>query len=320
MDAVVGIDLGATRVKAGVLRGGRVVAVRADTLTAHDHTEVGIVERLVQVVRQLVADAGMPLESVRAVGIGAPGAIRMTDGVVTLSPNFPEWHEFPLAARLAERLCLPVLMDNDANVVTLGEATYGAGAGVGDFVCFTLGSGVGSGLFIAGDIYRGKDGMAGELGHLTVEPEGFPCNCGNRGCLEQYASSAGLRNMVRRDRLFGDMTDAALEDPDLPRRLYEAAMNGDARCQGYFEEFGYRLAIAVSAVLHTFNVHVIVLQGGLARAMPAFMPKLQAELKGRGYPAIITPARIVPCKLWEEAGVIGAAALAQRLGSTKKAI
>jgi predicted NBD/HSP70 family sugar kinase len=119
--------------------------------------------------------------------------------------------------------------------------------------------------------------------------------------------------MVRRDRLFGDMTEAAAQDPDLPQRLYEAARNGDARTQGYWDEFGYRLAIAVSAVLHSLNCRAIVLQGGIARAMPAFMPRLEAELPKRGYPAILSSARILPCELWEEAGVIGAATLAARL-------
>jgi glucokinase len=310
MKAVVGIDLGGTRVKAGLVAGGRLLGTHVASLAPADKTEAGILMRLVATARAVARDQGVAWKDVRGIGIGSPGALRRDTGVVSLSPNFPAWHEFALAERLSKKAGVPVALDNDANVITLGEAIYGAGRGVGDFVCLTLGSGVGTGIFLDGDVYRGADGMAGEVGHLTVEPEGYRCNCGNRGCLEQYSSANGLRNMVRRDRLFGDMTDAALADPHLPERLHDAAVAGDPRCQGYFDEFGYRLAIAISAVLHTLNVHTIVLAGGLARAMDAFGPSLFRELPTRGYPAILAPVRVVQCSLWEDAGVLGAAALA----------
>lgn len=306
---IIGIDLGGTRIKAGVVAHGRILATRVEVLSSSDKTESGIVDRLIETANAVAKDAGLSLEKIKGIGIGCPGAIRRDTGIITLSPNFPSWRDFALAERLESSACIPVVLDNDANVITLGEAFYGAGRGAGDFVCLTLGSGVGTGIFIAGDVYRGADGMAGELGHLTVEPEGFPCNCGNRGCLEQYSSANGLRNMVRRDRLFGDMTEAALADPLLPERLYQAAIAGDPRCQSYFEEFGYRLAIAISAALHMLNVHLVVLAGGLARSMDVFGPRLMAELPTRGYPAILSAARIVQCELWEEAGILGAAAL-----------
>jgi glucokinase len=168
---------------------------------------------------------------------------------------------------------------------------------------------VGGGLFLDGRIYRGAVGMAGEIGHVTVVPEGFPCNCGNRGCLEQYASANGLRNLVARDGLFGGLTDAALGDPDLPRRLYEAAMAGDERCRGYFDSFGYHLAIGIGTILQLLNVPLVILAGGLARSFPAFGPRLMAELPGRGYRCVNEIARVVPCALWEDGGILGAAAL-----------
>ena len=309
MKPVVAIDLGGTRVKAGIVRDGRVIASTVTHLVPGDKTPDRIITRLAEVVAECLDHAGLYAKGVEGVGIGSAGAVRRSTGVVTLSPQFPLWRELPLAALLGERVGLPVTIDNDANAITLGEAAYGAGRGVGDFVCLTLGSGVGTGLFLNGDVYRGADGMAGEVGHSTVEPEGFPCNCGGRGCLEQYASATGLRNLVRRDRLFGDMTEAALEDPHLPERLFEAARAGDPRCIGYFDQFGYRLAIAIANVLHVLNVHTIVLAGGLARAYDAFAPRLLRELPTRGYPAILGPVNVVLCELWEDGGVLGAAAL-----------
>jgi glucokinase len=306
---VIGLDLGATRIKAGVVDRGRVLASHVVTLDPGDRSPTGIVARLAGAARDVAALGDVPWGRVDGIGIGAPGAIRASDGVITRAPNFPLWSDLPLAERVAAAAGLPVRLDNDANAVTLGEALWGAGRGAGDFVCLTLGSGIGGGLFLDGDVYRGTDGMAGELGHLTVEPEGFPCACGNRGCFEQYASAAGLRNFVRRDRLFGDMTEAALDDPDLPRRLYRAAMAGDARCQGYFDEFGYRMALGIAGILNVLDVRTVVLAGGLAHAFPAFSPRLLEQLPTRGYPAVVGGVNVVQCSLWEQGGVLGAAAL-----------
>lgn len=308
MGITAGIDLGATRIKAGLVREGRVVATGVVNLGPDDRTEQGVLQKLEEVTRNVVRDGGFDWADVDGIGIGAPGAIRFEEGVIVKSPNFPLWKDFPLGRRLGEATRKAVRLDNDANVIALGEAIHGAGRGRGDQVCLTLGSGVGGGLVLNGDVYRGADGMAGEIGHLCVEPEGIPCNCGGRGCLEQYASATGLRNMVRRDNLFGALTEAALADPHLPERLFDAAGSGDERCQAYFREFGYRLAIGVGALLNLLNLRTVVLQGGLARALPAFGPTLRSELPTRGYRAIAEAAEIVPGELWEDGGILGAAA------------
>lgn len=306
---IAAIDLGATRIKAGLVVDGIIRTSTTTVLGPDDKTQEGIVLRLDAVFHDLCARGNVDPAAISAIGIGAAGATRNVDGIIAHSPNFPAWSEFPLRRLLAQRLGLPVHLDNDANALTLGEARFGAGRGYRDFVCLTLGSGVGGGLFLNGQIYRGAFGMAGELGHITVVPEGFPCNCGNRGCLEQYASATGLRNLVRRDALFGGLTDTALADPDLPRRLFEAARAGDPRCRAYFDEFGYHLAIGIGTILQVLNVRLVILAGGLARALPAFGPRLMAELPGRGYPCVNSVADVVPCALWEDGGVLGAAAL-----------
>ena len=306
---VVGIDLGGTRVKAGLVRDGAIVATVVDILEPDDRSEDGILKALVRTTSRACEEADVSPGDLRGIGVGAPGALRHHTGVIVKSPNFEQWKDFHLAHRLGDLAGVPVALDNDANVVTLGEARFGAGRGVGDFACLTLGSGVGGGLYIDGDLYRGADGMAGEIGHMVVEPEGFPCGCGGRGCLEQYSAANGLKNMVLRDRLFGDLTEAAVGDPDLPKRLFEAARAGDPGCQGYFDEFGYRLAIALGGLLNLFNIHTIVLSGGLARAFPAFSPRLFEEMPTRGYRTIVEAARVVTCELWEQGGILGAAAL-----------
>ena len=232
MDAVIGLDVGATRIKAGIVAEGRLLGSEVVPLGPGDGTTEGTIGRMDRIARYLAATHGIPWEGVRGIGIGAPGVIRHDSGVIVQSPNFPEWKDFPLGRLLASRLCRPVRLDNDVNIITLGEARFGAGRGRGDFVCVALGSGVGGGLYLDGDVFRGADGMAGEIGHMVVEPEGPACNCGGRGCLEQYASRVGLRRSVIRDQLFGALTEAAADDPNLPQRLFEAARAGDDRCAG----------------------------------------------------------------------------------------
>ncbi len=303
----VGVDLGATRVKAGLVQRDQVVRTLVAPLDPQDRTPSGVVERLAATVRELASASD--LDALLGVGVGVPGVIRHRDGVVIQSPNFPAWRDLPLADLLRDRLHLPVHLDNDANVVTLGEARYGAGRGAGDFALLTLGSGVGGGLYLCGDVYRGADGMAGEIGHMVVEPEGAPCGCGGRGCLEQYASFNALRAWAMRDRLFGDVTEAEVQDPDLPRRLFDAAVAGDERCRSYFAEMGRRLAVTIGGLLNLLNLRLVVLAGGIARAFPLFSPALFEELPRRTFPAVLAAARVVPCALWEDAGILGAAAL-----------
>lgn len=304
---VIGVDLGATRIKAGLVVNRRVVRTLIEPLVLEDRTPEGVVERLVSAIETLAkAHDDAPV----GVGIGVPGVIRHSEGVVVQSPNFPAWRDLPLGVRLRQRLPgMIVSLDNDANVVTLGEALYGAGRGQGDLALLTLGSGVGGGLFLCGDIYRGALGMAGEIGHMVIEPEGLPCGCGGQGCLEQYASFNALRTWVLKDRLFGDFTEAALDDPDLPSRLFRAAQAGDERCRFYFEDMGRKLAVAIGNLLNLLNLRLVVLAGGIARAFPAFSPSLFAALPRRTFPAILAVARVVPCALWEDGGILGAAAL-----------
>lgn len=307
--SVIGIDLGATRIKAGLVRGERIVGTVVVNLNPADRGQDGIVRRLAAVVEELCAKFLEPDEKPAGIGIGSPGAIRHATGVIVRAPNFAEWSDFELGRMLSEATGFVTRLDNDANVITLGEAVYGAGRGMRDFLCLTLGSGLGGGLFLDGAIYRGADGMAGELGHIGVEPEGFPCNCGSRGCIEQYVAAVGLRNYVARDRLFGDDTREALADPDLPRRLYQMCLDGHPVAVKYFHDVGYYLAMGIGTFLNLLNVEAVILGGGLARSFDAFGPTMREELHRRAYPVLVERTSIVLCELWEDAGILGAAAL-----------
>ncbi len=308
MGVVLGIDIGGTRVKTAVVRADDTV-IAHDTmfLSPEEHQEDSMVALLARKVGELRRQ--FPIE---AVGIGTAGVIEADTGLIRQSPNFPAWQDFAMARLVGEACGLPVTVDNDANMVAMGEYAFGAGKGARSMLLLTLGSGVGGGLILDGKLFRGEDGMAGEVGHITVEPEGFACNCGNHGCLEQYASSTGLRNKVRRDRFFGPNTDAALQDPKLPEKLYKMAQNSNKQALQYFDEFGYHLAIALGGLLNVLNLHLIVFAGGVSKSMDLWEGRLRQELRHRTFAAVLKQVRIEQAVLGDTAGALGAASMARK--------
>lgn len=303
--AGIGIDLGGTRIKAGLVTDGDIdhdghgATVVIDV---HSRTPDAIIEALVGLVRQVDPDARHPI------GIAAAGVIDQRQGVVRESPNFPEWRDFPLAARLASATGQSVALDNDANAVILGEARFGAARGASHVFGYTLGTGVGGGIVIDQRPYRGERGMAAELGHVTVEPEGRACGCGNRGCLERYAGQLGL--IATLVELGPPHSDLLRPDPsDAPRRLAELADRGDGVARQVFWEIGRRLGFAAAGALHTLDITTIVLAGGIAGAFAHIAPAMQAELEARTFRSMSQGVRIVCGTLGARAGVLGAAAL-----------
>ena len=213
----IGIDLGATRIKAGVVADSALV--REETVHVGERTPESIIESLAALVERIDPGASHPI------GIAAAGVIDQRAGVVRESPNFPGWRDFPLSAELAARTGRVVLLDNDANAVILGEARLGVARGVANVFGYTLGTGVGGGIVIDGQPYRGERGMAAELGHVTVEPNGRPCGCGNHGCLERYAGQTGIITTLAERG--GALAALLHPDPsDAPRRLAERADAG----------------------------------------------------------------------------------------------
>ena len=296
----VGIDVGATRLKAGrVGADDAVTDERVAWLGSEDRSEAGILARLTELVR-----AVDPRGDAVGVGLGVAGVIDRARGVITTSPNFPEWKNFSLADHLGAAVGARVLLDNDANCVVAGEALAGAARGVTNLIGLTLGTGVGGGLILDGRLWRGQRGMAGELGHVTVDPAGPPCNCGGRGCLEMYPSLVGLREPP---------TDVDPDDPDLPRALAAAAERGNPTAQQHFDAAGRGLGIGLAGFLNVLDVSTILLAGGIAAAWPLLRPSAEREIAQRTFPAIREGLDVRIATLGERAGIIGAA-LQERLG------
>jgi glucokinase len=219
------------------------------------------------------------------IGIGVPGIIDMQTGLVRESPNLPGWVDYPAGADIGQRLKTMVILENDANVAAFGEQWLGAAKDYADMAMLTLGTGVGGGLVLGGAIWRGANGMAAEFGHTTVEPEGYPCGCGNRGCLEQYASATAVLRMAREAIASNGgsaLARAANSDPEFSAKaIYNLAMQGDEDARRIFRYVGRCLGIVLSTMVNSLNLPIYVIGGGASGAWEVFSPPLFEELRRR---------------------------------------
>jgi glucokinase len=219
------------------------------------------------------------------IGVGVPGIIDMQTGLIRGSPNLPDWVDYPARAAIEKRLKTVVILENDANVAALGEKWLGAAKDFSDMAMLTLGTGVGGGLVIGGAIWRGANGMAGEFGHTTVEPEGQLCGCGNHGCLEQYASATAVVRMARETITKNGssaLAKAANSDPEFnAKSIYNLAIQGDEDARRIFHYVGRCLGIVLSSLVNSLNLPIYVIGGGVSSAWEAFSPAIFEELRRR---------------------------------------
>jgi glucokinase len=308
----VGIDIGGTKVLAAVVDpAGTVVEMDRRPTLGHD----------VKLVEDTIVDlvAGFAARhDVAAVGIGAAGFVDVTRTIVMFSPHL-DWRREPLRARVAERVRLPVVVDNDANAAAVAETRFGAGRGHRFVLCVTLGTGIGGALVIDNRVYRGANGMAGEFGHMQVVPNGHRCECGNRGCWEQYASGNALvrdaREMVRAKAPMAHyLRDLVEGDPDriTGPMITQAARDGDPLSVELLTDVGAWLGTGLAGMAAAFDPSCIIVGGGVSDAGDLLLsPVRQAfsrSLTGRGHR---TEPVIAGAQLGPNAGVIGAADIAR---------
>jgi glucokinase len=261
-----------------------------------------VIDDMVRSVESLREQFGR--DTLAGIGAGVPGNIDMAKGVIVGWGNMPAFNGYPMRDSLTQRLGTKIILENDANAASLGEKWMGAGRGVDDLVLLTLGTGVGGGIIVGGRILHGYVGMAGELGHITVSPNGNPCGCGNRGCLEKHASATAISAMAR---LLGLGHDISSE------QVFELAKQGNDRAQEIFRVTGEALGIALAALINIFNFPLYLLGGGVVAGWDFFAPAMLAEVERRCFTYRSTlktaPTRIEPATLGNLAGLYGAACL-----------
>ncbi len=310
---VVGLDMGGTNIRCAAVspRGHVFMMTRGPSLADRDAAKVA--DNIAAQVRELIDVARRHgFGPARAIGVAVPGPLNVFTGVVMAAPHVAAWRAFPLRRRLEQLLGRRVTVENDANAWALGEYWQGAARGYRDVVLLTLGTGVGGGLIVGGRIVHGLSGMAGELGHVTVEPDGPPCDCGSHGCLESYASASGLRGMLfRRLGLRPDApVPAKYRDVDRNfsvRQLTRQARRGNRLALDLFASAGRYLGIAVASFLNVFNPELVVIGGGVAGALSYMRATMMNEVRMRAFKAIASEARIVRAALGPRGGVVGAA-------------
>jgi glucokinase len=313
MTLAIGIDIGGTKVAAGVVDAdGNVLATARRRTPSRDPAHIADV--VVEIVGQLRSE-----HDVKAVGIGAAGFVDVERSTILFAPNLA-WRNAPIRDDLQQRLDLPVAVENDANAAAWGEYRFGAGEREPDLIVLTIGTGIGAGVILSGELFRGRFGIAGEPGHMRVVPGGRMCGCGNRGCLEQYCSGSALVRAAR---------EVARERPADATRLLElahgdpanidgpvvtkAAQQGDPAAVDCFDEIGRWLGQGLADLAALLDPGRFVIGGGVADAgellLAAGRETYAAVLTGRGYRPL---ADVVPARLGAQAGLIGAADLARR--------
>lgn len=313
MTLACGIDVGGTKIAGAVVdREGRILEESRVESPASD------AEAIEQAIADLVADL-RSRHAVERVGVGAAGYVDAGRAKVLFAPNLA-WRDLDLKAELEARIDLPVIVENDANSAAWGEFTFGAGADVDDLLMVTVGTGVGGGVVLGGQLYRGAFGVAAEIGHLRVVPDGHLCGCGNRGCLEQYGSGTALVREARTAAAGGSLMAAPLlerADGDVAAitgpLITAAAQDGDLFSAELLTALARWLGGGIASLVHVLDPAAIVIGGGVSEAGELLLGPLRAafesQLSGRGHRPV---AEIRLATLGNKAGVIGAADLARR--------
>lgn len=308
---VIGVDLGGTNTVFGIVDARGNVVVNASIKTAvHNEIELYL-DDLVVGLNMLIEQVGGK-DKIRGIGVGAPNG-NYFNGSIEFAPNLPWKGKIPLAQMLQERIGIPVALTNDANAAAIGEMTYGAARGMKDFIVITLGTGVGSGIVVGGQLVYGHDGFAGELGHMIVRRNGRMCGCGRQGCLETYTSATGVARTAR-EYLSIRSDESLLRSVDVEsitsKDVYDAAMQGDALALEIFEATGAILGESFADFVTFSSPEAIILFGGLTKSGDLLMNPIKHHMEKNLLPIYKGKTKLLFSQLKEsDAAVLGASAL-----------
>jgi glucokinase len=297
----VGLDLGGTNLRAAAID---VDGEQLGKISGNTNLKEGreaVIEDMVSAIRWLAEKFGQ--EALAGVGVVVPGFIDMHRGVIVGCNNLPAFEGFALRDDMSRRLGKPVILENDANAAAMGEKWLGAGREVEDLVLLTLGTGIGGGIICRGRILHGFVGMAGELGHLTVYPDGNPCGCGNNGCLEKHASATAITAMARLMQLGENVSSEAVFE------IAHSRGEKAEKARRIFESMGSALGVCIANMVNIFNFPLYLLSGGPLPAWDLFAPAMFREIEKRSFTYRNTKTRVERATLGNEAGLYGAAYL-----------
>jgi len=297
----VGIDIGGTNIKVGLVNAaGRIVARSVLKTESCAQNKNKLIKAVINVIGDLLEEKKLKKKDVLGVGFGFPGLVNPEKGVVTFLPNIPGWKNVSLKNIIQKETGFSTFIDNDVHLVTLAEWKFGAGKGKKNLLCMTLGTGVGSGLILNGALYRGEGFVAGELGHMPLNEKGPSCNCGGEGCFERYVGNRYL--MARAGKIFKNKN---IQLPD----VFALAEHGNVRAIQFWEEVATHIGNALVGVINLLNPNLIIIGGGVANNYKYLGPTINKIIKKRSMKVQANMVKIVRAKLGDDAGIIGAQVL-----------
>lgn len=311
----IGIDVGGTNVKIALVDdNGKIIysnSVPTYAKMGYEYT----VNNIKQAIKDLMKETNTTPSDIEGIGFDFPGQVDCKTGVVKLAPNIPGWVNVPIAQMIEDEFHIPTRIDNDVRCAALGELKFGAGRGCENFICITVGTGIGSGIVINGKVARGATNAAGELGHIKLQMNGGPiCGCGDTGCLEAFASGPAIVAMAQEYIKGGKSTKfremAAVEGGEItPYMVAKAAEEGDPVAKRIFEIVGEYIGIGLTSVINLLNPERVIIGGGVAESGELLLGPIRKTIKERAMVVAGNAVEIVPAQLGNSAGVIGASML-----------
>jgi len=310
VNVVISLDYGGTAIKEGIVsERGKLLCFGQTPTGSTKFSQVA--NKLAARIKALQELAKERKNNAVACAIGSPGLISYDRKIIYTSPNFESRGDFNLYKALrARKVNLPIFIENDANVAALGEYWKGAGKGARCLILLTLGTGIGGGVVVDGKLWLGAHGMGGELGHVTVDPRGAKCGCGNYGCLEALASATAVVREFKKAIKSGEESGLAVSSEIGAKEIAEAARKGDVLAKEIFSKSGTYLGIALASMINEFDPDVIVLGGGMSPAFDLLESSMTRELNRRAFSKMVEKVKVIPAKLGNKAGIYGAAFLA----------
>ncbi len=320
-----GCDLGGTNIVSAVVTLSGKILAKDKRPTEAFRGQDTVLKNIRDSIHSAIAQSGVQVKQLMAVGVGSPGPLNTTRGVIYETPNLPFKKGLAIRSLLQKHFPCPVFLENDANAAAWGEKWVGAAKSCDDVICLTLGTGVGGGIILDGKLWRGKDDSAAELGHMILFPGGVRCNCGNQGCLESYASATATARRAREAVQSGQKTVLTRLSQGDPAKItsalvYQGILQGDKLSKKIMEDTGKYLGIVIGTLLNILNPQIVVLSGGMISAGRWLFDPIRETAKKHCWAVAFKRARIVPARLGDDAGVIGAAGVAlERLKEKKLA-
>lgn len=318
---VLAIDLGGTKILAGIISDTGEMLAREYTLTLAGEGLESVINRLGAAIAHLLSHKNISLSQIGVISIAAAGVIDTRKGVITASPHLPGWINVPLRHLIEEKFKLKVFLLNDANAAALGEHRFGAGKGANNLIYLTVSTGIGGGIIIDGQLYSGSSGGAGEIGHMTIDVNGPKCKCGNVGCLEMLASGTAIAaGAIMRIR--GGESSALIEmvggkrEDITAEKVAVAAQQGDSLALDVIATAAGYLGVGIVNLVNIFNPDVVIIGGGVAKMGDRLFSPLRQVVRVRAFPLLAQAVRILPARLGDDAGVIGAAVFAFEQGKS----